>query len=88
MTTIQPRSPRVATALLTVVGLFAIACGGGDSTGLGLNDNSLAPGQTKAVGATALQIEGGGSGMENVLVLVDTSPGSAQGVAKAASRCK
>jgi hypothetical protein len=77
MTTIQPRRPRVAAVLLTAVGLFVIACGGGDSTGVGLNDNSLAPGQAKAVGATALQIEGGSSGMENVLVLVDTSPGTA-----------
>src|SRR5215210_1223061 len=77
MTTIQPRSQRVSTVLFAGVGLFLAACGGGDSSGPGAVDNSLSPGQAKAVGATALTIEGGASGMENVLVLVDTSPGSA-----------
>ena len=76
MTTIQPRAPRFPALLLATYGLLA-ACGGGDGTGPGVNDNSLSPGQAKAVGGTALQIEGGVTGMENVLVLVDTSPGSA-----------
>ena len=76
MTEIHRRAPRVST-LLPAAAVIVLACGGGDASGPGVNDNSLAPGQGKAFGATTLTVEGGASGTENVLVLVDTNLASA-----------
>src|SRR5215218_1750357 len=65
---------RISTLLPAAVAVVLAACG--DPSGP-IEDNSLAPGQSKAVGGTAVTVEGGSTGSENVLVLVDTSLGSA-----------
>jgi hypothetical protein len=77
MKLIHRRARRVSPVLPGAALMLLAACGGGDASGPGLNDNSLAPGQGKAIGATTLTVEGGATGTENVLVLVDTSLGSA-----------
>jgi hypothetical protein len=69
-------APRVSTFLATAAATVLAACGG-DPSGPGINDNSLAPGQAKAVGGTSITVDGGSTGTENVLVLVDTSLGTA-----------
>ncbi|HKH94140.1 MAG TPA: hypothetical protein VKA54_20215 [Gemmatimonadaceae bacterium] len=70
MTKIHRRAPRVSTLLPAAAAIVLAACG--DPSGP-VEDNSLAPGQAKAVAATAITVEGGATGTENVLVLVDTA---------------
>ena len=72
---IQRRARRVSSACGAAAGLFLAACGGSDGpAGPGLStDGNLVPGQAAALNATApLTLEGGTSGTENVLVVVDT----------------
>jgi len=64
------RARRVSTLLPAATAIVLAACG--DPSGP-VEDNSLTPGQGKAVSATALTVEGGATGTENVLVLVDTA---------------
>jgi len=67
------REPRVRSVLSLAVGLMLAACGGQDSSGPNGTNNGLAPGQGSVLSATApLTLEGGTTGTENVLVLVDT----------------
>ena len=61
---------RISTLLPAAVAVVLAACG--DPSGPA-EDNSLAPGQSKAVGGTTVTVEGGSTGSENVLVLVDTA---------------
>jgi hypothetical protein len=70
MTTIHRRALRVRRTLAVLAGLTLAACK--DSSGP--NDNGfLEPGQGAAVsGTTPLTIDGGSTGTENVLVIVDT----------------
>lgn len=73
MTTIHPRALRARAALAFFAGLTLAACGGSDSTGLNTN-GPLSPGQgTPVSGTSTLTIDGGSTGMENVLVVVDTA---------------
>jgi hypothetical protein len=73
MTTIDRRALRVRSALSILAGLALAACGGSDSLGINGTDGSLAPGQGAPVnGASALTVDGGSTGTENVLVVVDT----------------
>ena len=72
---IQRRARRVSIVYGAAAGLFLAACGGSDDpVGPGLStDGKLAPGQAAALSATApLTLDGGTSGAENVLVVVDT----------------
>ena len=82
---IQRRGRRVSTLLVAVGGLALAACGGSDGggpAGPGLNtDGTLVLGQGATLGpAGPLTLQGGTSGTENVLVLVDTA--LASGTAK------
>jgi len=71
MTTIH-RARRVHCGLAIIGALSLAACGGSDSTGVNTN-GPLSPGQgTPVNGTSALTIDGGSTGMENVLVVVDT----------------
>jgi len=75
MTMIHRRAARVRNAISLSAGLTLAACGGSDSLGPGgTPDNGLlAPGQSAALSATkTLTLEGGATGTENVLVVVDT----------------
>jgi hypothetical protein len=63
------------STIFVAAGLTLAACGGSDSVGPGgTPDNGfLAPGQSAALSASkALTLEGGSTGTENVLVVVDT----------------
>jgi hypothetical protein len=72
MTTIHRRALRVHSAVAIFAGLSLAACGGKDSTGLN-TDGPLSPGQgTPVNGTSTLTIDGGSTGMENVLVVTDT----------------
>jgi hypothetical protein len=73
MTTIERRALRVRSALSILAGVALAACGGSDSLGLNGTDGSLAPGQGAPVSGTTLTLDGGSTGTENVLVVVDTS---------------
>ena len=74
MTTIDRRALRVRSALRILAGVALAACGGNDSLGLNGTDGSLAPGQGAPVnGTTTLTLDGGSTGTEDVLVVVDTS---------------
>ena len=76
MTTIDRRALRFQTTVVMFAGLTLAACGGGDSTGLNTS-GPLSPGQGAPVnGASALTIDGGSTGTENVLVVVDTGLGA------------
>ena len=73
MTTTQRRARRVSTSLAILAGLTLAACGGSDSSGPNGPDDGLSPGEGVAIsGATPLSIDGGTTGTENVLVIVDT----------------
>ena len=73
MTTIQRRASRVSTALAILAGMTLAACGGSDSSGPNGPDDGLSPGEGVAIsGATPLSVDGGTTGTENVLVIVDT----------------
>jgi hypothetical protein len=74
MTMIHRRVRRVSTVCGTAASLFLAACGSDDPVGPGTNpDGTLVPGQAATLSPTAaLTLEGGTSGTENVLVLVDT----------------
>jgi hypothetical protein len=73
MTTIHARALRAQATLAFFAGLTLAACGGSDSTGLNTN-GPLSPGQgTPVSGTSTLTIDGGSTGMENVLVVVDTA---------------
>ena len=73
MTTIHRRAPRVSTTLAILAGMTLAACGGSDSSGPNGPDDGLSPGESVAIsGATPLSIDGGTTGTENVLVIVDT----------------
>ena len=71
---IQRRGRRVSTVCGAVAGLVLAACGSDDPTGPGIDgDGALIPGQGAALSATTpLTLQGGGSGTENVLVVVGT----------------
>ncbi|PYP81423.1 MAG: hypothetical protein DMD35_01545 [Gemmatimonadetes bacterium] len=63
---------RVRSILFGAAGLTLVACAN-DSSGPGLDDGVLAPGQAATLsGTSALKVQGGPTGTENVLVLVDT----------------
>jgi hypothetical protein len=75
MTKIRRRAPRVRTVLLVAAGLVLAGCHSQDSLGPDdvPVDGLLSPGQAAPVrNATPLRLEGGASGTENVLVVVDT----------------
>ena len=76
MTMIHRRAARVRSTLSVAAGLMLAACGGSsDSTGPEPTpDNGLlAPGQSATLNGTkTLTLEGGSTGTENVLVVVDT----------------
>jgi hypothetical protein len=75
MTMISGRARCVRTTLSVAVGLMLAACGSNDASGPnGTPDNGLlSAGQGSPLTATApLKLEGGSTGTENVLVLVDT----------------
>jgi len=73
MTTIQRRASRVSTTLAILAGMTLAACGGSDSSGPNGPDDGLSPGEGVAIsGATPLSVDGGTTGTENVLVIVDT----------------
>ena len=78
----QRRARRVSTVSGAVAGLFLVACGSDGPAGPGLNtDGTLIPGQGASVSPTTpLTLQGGGSGTENVLVVVgtDLTAGSAK----------
>jgi hypothetical protein len=75
MTTIHRRAPRVrsAPAVLVVLSIASLAaCGGSDSLGLN-GSGGLSPGEeTPVSGSSTLTLDGGTTGSENVLVVVDT----------------
>ena len=74
MTMIERRTLRVRSALSILAGVALAACGGSDSLGLGGTNGGLAPGQGAPVnGTSTLTLEGGSTGTEDVLVVVDTS---------------
>ena len=76
MTTIDRRALRFQMTVAMFAGLTLAACGGGDATGLNTS-GPLSPGQgTPVNGASALTIDGGSTGTENVLVVVDTGLGA------------
>jgi hypothetical protein len=75
MTTTRIRSLRVLTAAALAAGIVLAAC---DSQSTGPTGDpgasTLVPGQSTALsGATTLKIDGGSTGSENVLILVDTA---------------
>ena len=75
MTMIHRRASRVRSTLSVAASLTLAACGGSDSTGPdGTPFNGLlTPGQSAALSnTTTLTLEGGSTGTENVLVVVDT----------------
>src|SRR5688500_4968172 len=74
MTMIHRRVRRVASVCGAGAGLLLAACGSDDPVGPGTNpDGTLIPGQAASLNPTGpLTLEGGASGTENVLVLVDT----------------
>ena len=73
MTRIQRRASRVSTTMCILAGLTLAACGGSDSSGPNGPDDGLSPGEGVAVsGTTPISLDGGSTGTENVLVLVDT----------------
>ena len=73
MTTIRRRAPRVSTTMCILAGLSLAACGGSDSSGPGGPDDGLSPGEGVALsGTTPVSLDGGATGTENVLVIVDT----------------
>ena len=74
MTTIERRALRVRSVLSMLAGVALAACGGSDSLGLNGANGGLAPGQGAPVnGTSTLTLEGGSTGTEDVLVVVDTS---------------
>ena len=74
MTTIERSALRFRSALSILAGAAFAACGGSDSLGVNGTNGSLAPGQGAPVnGATTLRLDGGSTGTEDVLVVVDTS---------------
>ena len=81
MTIIQRRVRRVSSVCGAVAGLFLAACGSDDPVGPGTNpDGTLIPGQAASLTATApLTLQGGASGTENILVVVDTQITSGTG---------
>src|SRR5688500_18729147 len=74
MTMIHRRVRRVASVCGAPVGLLLAACRSGDPVGTGTDpEGTLIPGQAASLSpAGPLTLEGGESGTENVLVLVDT----------------
>jgi hypothetical protein len=75
MTTIQQCALRARSLFLFAAGLVLAGCGSQDSSGPGGNTETglLAPGQGATLGtAASLKLEGGTTGTENVLVVVDT----------------
>jgi hypothetical protein len=73
MTRIQRRASRVSTTMCILAGLALAACGGSDSSGPNGPDDGLSPGEGVAVsGTTPISLDGGSTGTENVLVIVDT----------------
>jgi hypothetical protein len=72
MTKIHRWALRAHGTLAILAGMSLAACGGGDSVGVNTN-GPLSPGQgTPVNGSNTLTIDGGSTGMENVLVIVDT----------------
>jgi hypothetical protein len=66
------RAVRVRSVLCLATGLTLAGCGGQDSSGPN-GDNGLTPGQGSILSSSGpLKLEGGTTGTENVLVLVDT----------------
>ena len=76
MTMIHRRAARVRSTLYVAAGVTLAACGGSsDSTGPGPTPENglLAPGQSATLSGTkTLTLDGGPTGTENVLVVVDT----------------
>ena len=76
MTMIHRRATRLGSTLSVAAGLALFAaCGSSDSLDPSAtpNDGLLAPGQSATLsGARTLTLEGGSTGTENVLVVVDT----------------
>jgi hypothetical protein len=75
MTNIHRHAARMRSMMFVAAGLTLAACGGSDSVGPGGTPDSglLAPGQSAALSAAkTLTLEGGSTGTENVLVVVDT----------------
>ena len=75
MTMFHRRAAHVRSILSVAAGLTLAACGGSDSSGPSPTpDNALlAPGQSATLNGTkTLTLEGGSTGTENVLVVVDT----------------
>ena len=77
MTIIHRRAPRAHSALAILAVASIGACGGGDAVGVNGNNGPLSPGQGATVnGTSTLTLDGGSTGTENVLVVVDTGFGS------------
>lgn len=75
MTTMNSRAPRVPSLFLAAVMTVAAACGSQDASGPGGTPGvtTIGPGQVVALPkGTAVTLEGGATGTENVLVVVDT----------------
>jgi hypothetical protein len=75
MTTMQPRAPRVSNLFLAAAAMALSACGSQDASGPGGTPGvtTIIPGQVVAVPkGTTVTLEGGSTGTENVLVVVDT----------------
>ncbi|MFL5618990.1 MAG: hypothetical protein ACJ79A_11445 [Gemmatimonadaceae bacterium] len=71
MTTIRRRAAHVRSTLAVVAALMLAACK--DSSGPGADDGSLGPGEGVAVSGNApVTLDGGPTGTEDVLVVVDT----------------
>ena len=74
MTSIHRRAAHVRSILSVAAGLALMACGGQDSSGPSpAPDALLDPGESAPLtGTSTLTLEGGSTGTENVLVVVDT----------------
>ena len=75
MTTMQSRAPRVSRLFRAAAAMALAACGSQDASGPGGTPGvtTLNPGQVVAVPkGTTVTLEGGSTGTENVLVVVDT----------------
>ena len=73
MTMIERRALRVHSSLVILAGLTFAACGGSDAAGPNGGNGGLSPGGGVPVsGTTPVSLDGGSTGTENVLVIVDT----------------
>lgn len=72
MTTIHRRASRVSTTVALFAAYTLVACGGSDSLGVNGKNGTEPGGSTPLSGTTPLTLDGGSTGTENVLVVVDT----------------